>query len=158
MIAENRLREIRKGRGMTQGVLAGLAGISSVAVCLIERRKNGPRERTAEAIARALRLPVYDVFPVFGNREKPVDPDAPREAGYASLMSAVAEQAVADALDGRRDPDQAKRARQYIFHSDKSDAGYVFGFRNILGVMNISVDKARAAIRERMKAKGGARA
>jgi transcriptional regulator with XRE-family HTH domain len=59
---EERLKEIRLQRGMTQERFAETLDISVDFLSLIERGKNAPSFNTLEIIAKRLRLPVAELF------------------------------------------------------------------------------------------------
>lgn len=50
-------------RSLTQAELAVLAGVSRQTVCNLERRRHGPRLRTALALAEALDVDPLNLFP-----------------------------------------------------------------------------------------------
>lgn len=54
MISADKLRELRRGRGLTQTELAAKAGLSSKLVAKIERQDKQHRLATALKLARAL--------------------------------------------------------------------------------------------------------
>jgi transcriptional regulator with XRE-family HTH domain len=57
-----RLRRLRLARDITQEGFAEQAGISTTFLALIERGVNAPSFETIEEIARALRIPVAELF------------------------------------------------------------------------------------------------
>lgn len=57
-----RIRAIREAAGITQSELAIAAGIGRVTEVRIENGEQSPRYETLEAIARALRRPVAELF------------------------------------------------------------------------------------------------
>ncbi|HEX6032965.1 MAG TPA: helix-turn-helix transcriptional regulator [Anaerolineales bacterium] len=59
---ENRLREIRTSRGMTQAELAEAVGVARVSIVAIETGRFLPTIETALLISSALKVPVEDIF------------------------------------------------------------------------------------------------
>ena len=59
---KNRLRELREGRGWTQGDLAARLGVSRQTVYFIETERYDPSLPLAFRIARTFRLAIEDVF------------------------------------------------------------------------------------------------
>lgn len=59
---ENRLRDLRTARGLSQGALAGQAGITRQAVCAIEANQYLPTTAVALRLAGALNCRVEDLF------------------------------------------------------------------------------------------------
>jgi transcriptional regulator with XRE-family HTH domain len=57
-----RIREIRKAKGLTIAQLADAAGISSALVSQVERDLADPSLETIRKIARALDVPVFNLF------------------------------------------------------------------------------------------------
>ena len=57
-----RLRELRHARGLSLRALAAKAGIDHMTLDRIELGKAKPRLGTLEALARALRVPVVELF------------------------------------------------------------------------------------------------
>jgi transcriptional regulator with XRE-family HTH domain len=57
-----RLSVVRKSRNLTQQQLSELIGISVVALAYIETGKRWPRIDTLDKLARALKVPVADLF------------------------------------------------------------------------------------------------
>jgi transcriptional regulator with XRE-family HTH domain len=72
-----RIREIRKERGMNQTELAEKAGISLITISRIERGERDPHVRTLAQIARGLGVPAYELL---------------RSAGYSKGEDDEAEQ------------------------------------------------------------------
>src|SRR5512135_3175672 len=62
----NRIREIRKSKGITLVQLAARCGLSHSAINYLERGMKTPRSYNAEAIAKALGQPMSSVFPANG--------------------------------------------------------------------------------------------
>lgn len=58
----NRIRELREERGLTQGDLGRLAGVTRQAIHAIEHDKHDPSLTLAARIARALGQPLDRVF------------------------------------------------------------------------------------------------
>jgi putative transcriptional regulator len=58
----NKLRDARKAAGFTQAQLAELAGIDRSTYVHIENGDRGPSHKAAMGIAKALRIPVEDLF------------------------------------------------------------------------------------------------
>jgi len=63
MPQENRLREYRVKRLMTQKELAKISGVGQVTISFIENGLIDPMELTKAKLARALKVPVEDLFP-----------------------------------------------------------------------------------------------
>lgn len=61
------LREWRERRGLSLHALADRAGVSFVTIARIEGKRMSPTVSTLEKLARALGIPVRDLFP----RERP---------------------------------------------------------------------------------------
>lgn len=59
----NRLRVWRADRRLTQLLLARKSHVSTTRISLIENELLEATEREREALARALRVPVTDIFP-----------------------------------------------------------------------------------------------
>lgn len=57
-----RLRELRIERGMTQEDLAKVTGFSTAFISQMERGINAPSFESLESLARALDVPVKDLF------------------------------------------------------------------------------------------------
>jgi transcriptional regulator with XRE-family HTH domain len=57
-----RLRQLRRERDMTQEELAEMVGISTDFLSNVERGINAPSFENLEKIAKALRVPVSDLF------------------------------------------------------------------------------------------------
>ena len=57
-----KLREIRKARGMTQGRLATVTGINRVTIARYETEKISPTLKNAEKIAEALGVTVNELI------------------------------------------------------------------------------------------------
>jgi transcriptional regulator with XRE-family HTH domain len=57
-----RLSVIRKSQSLTQQQLAEIVGISVVALAYIETGKRWPRIDTLDKLARALKVPLADLF------------------------------------------------------------------------------------------------
>jgi len=57
-----RLSVVRKSRSLTQQQLAEIVGISVVALAYIETGKRWPRIDTLDKLARALKVPLADLF------------------------------------------------------------------------------------------------
>ena len=66
---ENRLRSLRTARGLSQGVLAGMAGVTRQAIYAIEGNQYLPTTAVALRIARALDCRVEDVFNLVASGE-----------------------------------------------------------------------------------------
>ena len=62
----NRLREAREVRGWTQAELAGRIGVSRKTVNTIENRVFVPSTLIALKLARALEVPVEELFSISG--------------------------------------------------------------------------------------------
>ena len=62
----NRLREAREARGWTQAELAGRIGVSRKNVNTIENRVFVPSTLIALKLARALEVPVEELFSISG--------------------------------------------------------------------------------------------
>jgi putative transcriptional regulator len=62
----NRLREAREARGWTQAELAGRIGVSRKTVNTIENRVFVPSTLIALKLARALEVPVEELFSISG--------------------------------------------------------------------------------------------
>lgn len=61
----NRLQELRKARNMTQRQVAAAAGCSPALISMLERDvREAPSVYLAQRIARALGVPVEEVFPL----------------------------------------------------------------------------------------------
>jgi DNA-binding XRE family transcriptional regulator len=61
-LLQNRLREERRGRGLTQKQLAGRVGVSRQSIIAIERGSRAPSVALALALARQLSTPVEALF------------------------------------------------------------------------------------------------
>ena len=59
---KSRLRELRAGRGWSQGELARLLGVSRQTVNAIETEKYDPSLPLAFKVARVFRLPIEEIF------------------------------------------------------------------------------------------------
>jgi putative transcriptional regulator len=59
---QNRLREFRQGRLLTQQALAGEVGVSRQTIIAVEKGKFVPSVRLALQLARAVEAPVDQVF------------------------------------------------------------------------------------------------
>ena len=59
---KNRLKVIRAERSMTQADLAKETGISRTTLSEIEKGTSNPSTRTALKLAKALNLPIEDIF------------------------------------------------------------------------------------------------
>ena len=57
-----KIREIRKERGMSQTELAWKAGISLITISRIERGERDPHVRTLAQIARGLGVPAFELL------------------------------------------------------------------------------------------------
>lgn len=57
-----RIRQLRKARGLTQEVLAEMAGVHPVYLAGIERGKRNPAFRNLSRIAAALDVPLATLF------------------------------------------------------------------------------------------------
>ncbi len=66
---ENRLRSLRMGKGLSQGALAGTAGITRQAVCAIEANQYLPTTAVALRLAGALDCRVEDLFSLIASGE-----------------------------------------------------------------------------------------
>ena len=58
----NRIKSIRKERGLTQEAFAELVGISVDFLSLIERGINAPSFEVLEKLSAGLKMPVRDLF------------------------------------------------------------------------------------------------
>jgi len=65
----NNIRELREAAGMTQGELAGRAGVSRPYLSNVENGAAEPTVKKAAAIARALGVTVDELFPSAGARK-----------------------------------------------------------------------------------------
>lgn len=82
----DRVREIRQSRGMSQAVLAGLAGLSEGYISLIETGKRQPdRRQTIEAIANALQVSPFEIatIPISASG------DAKADAAVSAIRRAI---------------------------------------------------------------------
>lgn len=61
-IIENRVRELRTYRGMTQEQLADLVGVARQSIISIEKGRFLPTIETALRISAALQVPVENLF------------------------------------------------------------------------------------------------
>ena len=78
MIIGKRLRELRQGKGFLQGEVEKRTGLLR---CYISRVENGhtvPAVETLEKFARALEVPMYQLF---YDGEKPTQPNLPKPNG-----------------------------------------------------------------------------
>ena len=78
MIIGERLRELRQGKGFLQGEVEKRTGLLR---CYISRVENGhtvPAVETLEKFARALEVPMYQLF---YDGEKPKQPNLPKPNG-----------------------------------------------------------------------------
>ncbi len=66
---ENRLRSLRSAKGLSQGALAGMAGITRQAVCAIEANQYLPTTAVALRLAGALDCRVEDLFSLVASGE-----------------------------------------------------------------------------------------
>ena len=66
---ENRLREIRTAKGLSQTNLAGISGITRQAVCAIEANQYLPTTAVALRLAAALNCRVEDLFSLYSTGE-----------------------------------------------------------------------------------------
>jgi DNA-binding XRE family transcriptional regulator len=57
----NKIRQLRRGRGMTQEILAQASDLSVAYVSLIERGSRNPAFTTLAVIARALGVPLSEI-------------------------------------------------------------------------------------------------
>ena len=88
----------RKRRGLTQAVLAGLAGVSQPFVSQVEAGQKGiERRSTLVAIAGALQVSVADLL------GQPGDPTDPAKAGVARVVPAI-RLALIEIEEGERAP------------------------------------------------------
>jgi putative transcriptional regulator len=67
---DNRIRELRNGRGMTQADLAGLIAVSPRTVISLEKGHYNPSVLLAHKIALVFELPIEDIF-LFDTEEGP---------------------------------------------------------------------------------------
>ena len=58
----NRVKELRKGKGLTQEDLAEIIGVSRQTVNAIEKQKFDPSLNTAFKMARLFELPIESIF------------------------------------------------------------------------------------------------
>ncbi len=58
-----KLRKLRKGRGISQEELAGLAGLHRTYVSSVERGERNVSLETIDRLARGLGLPMADLMP-----------------------------------------------------------------------------------------------
>lgn len=61
---DNRLKELRKARGLTQTQLAELTGISQSHIALMESSQRGLRFEYIEVLAKALGVKPYELLPL----------------------------------------------------------------------------------------------
>ena len=62
-MVENRIKTVRKENGMTQAELAKASGITRTMICFLETgKKKDCKLSTMEAISKALRRPVAEIF------------------------------------------------------------------------------------------------
>jgi transcriptional regulator with XRE-family HTH domain len=81
MFIGERLRALRKSKKLSQGDIEKRTGLLR---CYISRVENGhtvPAVETLEKCARALEIPLYQLF--FDGDKLPIAPDLPREKGVA---------------------------------------------------------------------------
>jgi transcriptional regulator with XRE-family HTH domain len=57
-----RLQHLRQAKGLTQANLAEQVGVTVEFISLLERGVNAPSFETLEKLARALQMPVYQLF------------------------------------------------------------------------------------------------
>jgi putative transcriptional regulator len=58
----NRVKELRKGKGLTQEDLAEIIGVSRQTVNAIEKQKFDPSLNTAFKMAKLFELPIESIF------------------------------------------------------------------------------------------------
>jgi len=58
----NRLREVRLDKGLTQESLASMVGVTRQTVIAVEKGKFVPSVRLALELARALQIPLAEIF------------------------------------------------------------------------------------------------
>ncbi|HJK78343.1 helix-turn-helix transcriptional regulator [Methanocorpusculum vombati] len=68
---DNRIRELRAVRGMTQQELADAVSVSSRTIISLEKGQYNPSVLLAHKIAVVFALPIEEVF-VFGEEDNPV--------------------------------------------------------------------------------------
>lgn len=74
----NRLREIRRQRGLNQAKLADLAGMSPITVSRLETGERLLKEDTAIDLARALKCQPGDLMPLITDGSVPLETDLSR--------------------------------------------------------------------------------
>ncbi len=70
MSLENRLRQIRQERGLTQENLALSVGVTRQSIIAVEKGKFVPSVRLALELARALNVDVEHIFSLEPNKER----------------------------------------------------------------------------------------
>ena len=101
----NALRERRAAGGLTQADLAREAGISRPQVAAIEAGRHTPSVTAGLALARALGVPLEELFPSEPSAAVPVVESAPE--GAPLVLGRVGDRLVYSALPERRPPPSA---------------------------------------------------
>lgn len=57
-----RVRELRKERGMSQSELAKKAGVALMTISRLERGEHAPNTKTLGQVAEALEVPVWELW------------------------------------------------------------------------------------------------
>jgi transcriptional regulator with XRE-family HTH domain len=86
MLIGNRLRELREQKNLSQGDIEERTGLLRCYVSRVENGHTVPAVETLEKFARALKVPLYQLF--YDGDEPPKLPKLPRFKGVASVWGA----------------------------------------------------------------------
>ncbi len=144
---QNRLRDVRQARGLTQQALANQAGLTRQTVGAIEAGDYGPSLEVALRLARALGAPLDDIFSLASDRE----PDAallPRSGATRVLSAMIGGREVlrdvgslgayrwpAAAADGVAEVDVDARVALRRFAAARADTVFLAGCDPALGLV-----------------------
>jgi transcriptional regulator with XRE-family HTH domain len=127
MLIGERIRALREKQGLTQGDIEERAGLLRCYTSRVENGHTVPSLETIEKIARALNMPLYQVFydgekpPELdvitndGRRKLPFGKNSTDVKYIQSLLKAV------EGMDAPARKDLLKRARDLVKTSSKSD-------------------------------------
>jgi transcriptional regulator with XRE-family HTH domain len=108
MVIGERLRELREQKNLSQGDIEERTGLLRCYVSRVENGHTVPAVETLEKFARALKVPIYQLF--YDGDEPPKLPKLPKYKGAASVWGASG-----------KDAGLLQKFRQVLSRTDESD-------------------------------------